>query len=72
MLPDERKFGRREGLYAARDIAIGERLKEEDIAIRRPALGLRSRNLTNTSGAIAKTKIAKDQAIEWSNITYTI
>src|SRR3546814_2293888 len=39
MLDDERKVGRRNGLYAARAIAAGSELGAGDIVLRRPAVG---------------------------------
>ena len=69
LLPDERNLGRRDGLYAARDIAVGEVLKEMDILVRRPAPGIRARYLSNVIGATAKSTIAKDQPFVWEKLS---
>ncbi len=70
MLPEERRLGRREGLYALCDIGAGEALTKENIVVRRPALGLRARYLTSAIGANAKGNIIKDQPIDWSDLTF--
>ncbi len=43
MLPEEKKYGRRNGIFSARKLKSGEIIKPEDIEIKRPALGLRER-----------------------------
>lgn len=63
LLPDERKYGRREGLYAARDIATGQILEAADIAVRPPALGARARFAAAAVGARTRRRIAKDEPI---------
>lgn len=68
LLPDERKLGRRDGLYAARNIAAGEVIKETDITVRRPAPGIRARYLSAVSGATAKCAITKDEPLVWEQI----
>jgi sialic acid synthase SpsE len=68
LLPQEREMGRREGLYAARDIHCGECINPEDIIIKRPAIGLRSRYAPVIVGAKIKTFIAKDQPITWDHV----
>jgi len=70
MLPDERKFGRREGLYASRPIAVGETLAAADIVMKRPALGLRSRYAAVVVGASLKRSIQKDEPLTWDHLTF--
>jgi sialic acid synthase SpsE len=65
MLPEERAQGRREGLYAARDIAKGEVLEESDLLIKRPAIGIRRRHLQTVVGSISKKMLPKGSALEW-------
>ena len=69
MLPEERQFGRREGLYAARDIDAGETIAAADIRVERPALGLRARYLRMVTGACAARVIKADEPIGWDDIS---
>jgi sialic acid synthase SpsE len=68
MLPSEREFGRRDGLYAARDIPAGARLSDDDIEIRRPAVGLRARYRATVTGAEALHAIEAGAPLQWANI----
>lgn len=68
MFDMERKQGRREGLYASRDLSRGERLQEQDIDIRRPALGIRQRFFKAIVGAELRNAIKKGDAIDWSDL----
>ncbi len=68
MLPSEREFGRREGLYAARDIPSGKILEDDDIEVRRPALGLRRRYLAEATGMRAAHNIPAGTPLEWKNL----
>ena len=70
MLPKERELGRREGLYAARDLFAGEVLTVADISIRRPAVGLRARYALSLVGASIKRGIKKDEPITWDLIEF--
>lgn len=70
LLPKEKELGRREGLYAMRSLKAGEVIKSEDIAIRRPALGLRSRYFNLLVGARTTNSLEKDQAFEWNSFVY--
>jgi sialic acid synthase SpsE len=68
LLPQEREFGRREGLYAARDIAAGETIAAADIEIKRPALGLRARYRDTAIGTQARRAISAGAPIAWDDI----
>lgn len=70
MLPKERELGRREGLYATRDLAEGEMLKAEDITVRRPAVGLRARYGKMLIGARLTRKVGKDEPLTWEAISF--
>ncbi|MFQ5955886.1 MAG: N-acetylneuraminate synthase family protein [Kiloniellales bacterium] len=70
MLPEERQLGRRDGLYAARDIGEGETISAEDIQVKRPALGLRDRYRDAASGARARRSIAAGAPITWEDIAW--
>jgi len=69
MLPEEKQYGRRDGLYAARDIASGETLDHNAIVIRRPAIGLRARYHSTVTGARARQYIAAGEPIDWHLLT---
>ena len=68
LLPAEREFGRREGLYAVRDIAASSILGEKDIEARRPALGLRARHSAAVTGMKAARDIPAGTALEWDDL----
>jgi sialic acid synthase SpsE len=68
LAPEERRLGRREGLYSARRLGAGERIEREDIAVRRPAIGIRSRYLGSVAGARARVPIEKDAPITWADV----
>lgn len=68
MLPAEREFGRREGLYAARDVPSGKVLEDDDIEVRRPALGLRARHHDAATGMRAARDIKAGTPMEWSDL----
>lgn len=64
----ERETGRREGLYAARDIAEGEIISAEDVEVKRPALSLRARYRDLVIGARASRTIKAGEALAWSDV----
>ena len=66
-LPDERMYGRREGLYAARDILEGSIVLDSDITVARPALGIRARSISGILGLKIQGNVKKGDPIMWSN-----
>ena len=68
MLIEEKKNGRREGLYANRDIPKDSIISINDITLKRPALGLRARYFTNIIGVKTKVELKKDEPIEWNKL----
>jgi sialic acid synthase SpsE len=70
MLQSEREGGRREGLYAARELVAGERLSASDIVSKRPAVGLRARYADVLTGAVVSKAVAKDQPITWDVLNF--
>jgi sialic acid synthase SpsE len=70
MLKEERAVGRRDGLYAARAIAAGAQIGEDDIVVRRPAVGIDARFARAVVGAKAAEAIAAGQAITWSQLGF--
>lgn len=70
MLPQERAVGRREGLFAARDLVQGEVIAAKDFIMRRPATGLRARYASTVAGARVARNVAKDEPLSWDTITF--
>jgi len=70
MLPQEKENGRRDGLYINKDMKAGELLREADIEIKRPAIGLRSRHISKIIGSSLKHNIVKDSPIEWNQLEF--
>lgn len=68
MLPEEREVGRRDGLHMRRAIAAGEKLSSDDIEVRRPAIGMRGRDLAHAIGAVARHKIEAGAPLKWTDI----
>lgn len=69
MLPEEKRVGRREGLYIKRNIKMGQKLTAEDIEIKRPALGLRARYASAIVGSSAKTDLAEGSPLNWADLS---
>lgn len=72
LLPKERELGRREGIYLARNMAAGEIIRAEDVVIKRPALGLRSRYASMILGAKLKVSMEMNQPINWDSLHFGI
>ncbi len=70
LLPKERELGRREGIYLAQNMAAGDVITSEDIVIKRPALGLRSRYINAILGATLNEAVKKDQALDWGMFSF--
>ena len=70
LTPDEKRWGRREGLYAARDIKSGSRIGEDDISVQRPAVGLRARYRNALLDATAAADIDRGAPITWDQIRF--
>jgi sialic acid synthase SpsE len=67
LLPEER-MGRREGIYTARRIEKGGRITADDVHVRRPAEGIRSRYRDLVVGSRAQAVMNKDEPITWDKI----
>lgn len=63
LLPQEKIYGRREGLYARTDLDKNEKLYKNNIYFKRPALGIRSKYINRVIGLKIKKKIFKDHPI---------
>lgn len=68
MHPEERRLGRREGLYTTRSIEAGERLTADAVEVKRPAVGIRSRHLAQVVGLVAKRALAAGDAMHWEDL----
>lgn len=68
MHPEERRLGRREGLYAARPVAAGERLTGDAVATLRPAVGIRARHFGQAVGLVARRSLAAGEPIRWEDL----
>jgi sialic acid synthase SpsE len=68
MLEEEAEFARRETLHAARDIESGATITADDMAIDRPANGLRPRYMGAVEGRAAKGRIASGDPIRWDSV----
>ena len=68
ILPQERKTGRRYGLYAARDLSAGSVFSEDDLVVRRPAAGIDGRFVQVVVGATCLNDICKDAPINWDEV----
>jgi N,N'-diacetyllegionaminate synthase len=68
LLPSEREFGRREGLYAQLDLSANKIIKEGDIEVRRPALGLRARHLQVVRGMRTTRNIPAGKPLTWDDL----
>lgn len=69
LLPEECQHGRRDGLYAARDIAEGAVIGDDDVIAKRPPLGLRSRYSGQVIGSRARRPIAAGKPLGWDDMT---
>lgn len=62
---EERRLGRREGLYAARDLKAATALTDADIDERRPAVGIRARHRRVVVGSVLRQDVAAGEALRW-------
>ena len=70
MLPTEKKFGRRKGIYAKKDIEKGEKISSKNIFGKFPSLGLRYRDKgVYINKFKSKNKIPRFKAIYKEDIT---
>ena len=68
LLDEERKLGRREGIYLSREIQKGDLIKKTDLIIKRPALGIRSRYINYVIGSKAAKDLKKDQFLNFEDL----
>lgn len=70
LLPEERLTGRREGVYAARDLLVGETIRADDLIIRRPARGMRGRYAGLLIGSRISRAVSQDEPVTWSAVSF--
>ena len=68
LLPDEVKYGRRDGLYAARALSKGQQVSPKDICIKRPAVGIKSRYAKLAIGKTLARSLPKHAPISWTDL----
>jgi sialic acid synthase SpsE len=69
LLPDERKYGRREGLFAKEDLKAGVVLTEMLVELKRPALGIRARDRDRAVGASVRKCVKRGEPVLWEHLT---
>jgi sialic acid synthase SpsE len=69
-LQREQEIGRRDGIYLTRNMSKGETISFEDIQVKRPAIGLRSRYITLAVGATLNQSVEKDQPLTWNLLSF--
>ncbi len=67
---NEKKEGRRDGLYYLNDLEKGDALSKNKVIVKRPALGIRSRYFDVVAQAKLKRNVAKDEPINWEDLEY--
>ena len=68
LLNEERKQGRREGIYFTKNMKKGEKITAESIEIKRPAVGIRSRYISLISKGILNKLVNKGQPVYWNDL----
>lgn len=65
---EERKVGRRDGIYVNKDLQKGCILKREDIVIKSPAKGIDKRYVEVVINSIINTNILANESLNWEHI----
>lgn len=68
LLAQEREIGRREGLYATRSLKAGDILSSDVVDCRRPATGIRARDIFSALGAKLGSDVAAGAPIHWQDL----
>lgn len=56
------------GIYLKRDLAEGERVKEEDLSFKKPMQGISGEEYNNVIGKRALRCLKKDEALQWTDL----
>jgi sialic acid synthase SpsE len=67
---NEKKEGRRDGLYYSNDLEKGDTLSKSKVIVKRPALGIRSRYFDVVAQAKIKRNVTKDEPINWEDLEF--
>lgn len=67
---NEKKEGRRDGLYYSEDMAKGDALSKNKVTVKRPALEIRSRYLEFVAEAKLKKNVSKNDHIKWEDLEF--
>lgn len=68
MHPEERAWGRRNGIYLNKDLPKGHVLSREDLEIKRPATSIPSRYAQSIIGSRLLLEMKSGQAVNWKDI----
>lgn len=69
MLPDEKKFSRREGAYYKIELPKGHKIKVSDIIKKRPSLGIRARDINMVVNKRLKNTVKANSPIFFEDIS---
>lgn len=67
-LTDEKKFGRRRGIYVARDLPKNHVLTPEDLVLKAPAIGIFDSHVTSLPGMTLMTQIEGGKPLSWDHL----
>jgi sialic acid synthase SpsE len=70
MTENERKEGRRDGLYYKNSLSKGDMLSDANIEIKRPAVEIRSRYYNLIKGSKLKIDVKSGDAIRWEDVKF--
>ncbi len=68
MLPEEKKYARREGLYFKKELKKNTKIKKIHLIKQRPALGVRARDINDVLGKKLNKDVKKFSPLYYSNI----
>ena len=67
---NEKREGRRDGLYYLEDMEKGDELSKNKVTVKRPALEIRSRYLEVVTEAKLKKNVSKNDQIKWEDLEF--
>ena len=69
LVPFEKKFCRRKGVYFSKSLKRGTKIKKKFLIIKAPAMGLRARDINSAIGKALKKNVYANNALFISDIT---
>ena len=69
LLPIEKKFSRREGIYFKKDLSLGSKILRKHLYVKRPPLGLRSKYMKNILGKKLIRNVKKNEPLTMDSLT---